>query len=147
MARAVRSAVEVKIGVVAADEREGDRRRLLNLGHTLGHALETVIGLGKLRHGDAVGHGMLFATALAERRGLASEVAGRIRALVGRLDLATLPDLEPGLILKAIERDKKARESGVAWVLPTEIGGAEVVELSSGLVEYELASFLKVSVE
>ena len=143
LARAVERAVSVKIAMVAADEREGDRRRLLNLGHTLGHALETVVGHGKLRHGDAVGHGMLFATTLAEARGLASEDADRIRALLGRLGMAQLPSLKMAPILEAIRRDKKARESGLAWVLPLAIGRAEIADISELTVEKQLASFLK----
>lgn len=147
LAQAVRSAVVVKVALVAADEREGDQRRLLNLGHTLGHALETVVGHGKLRHGDAVGHGMLFAAILAEARGLASRDATRIRALLERLDLALLPDLTSAPVLEAIRRDKKARESGLGWVLPLGIGRAEVAEIPTASVESQLASFLKGSVE
>ncbi len=143
LARAVERAVSVKVAMVAADEREGDRRRLLNLGHTLGHALETVVGHGRLRHGDAVGHGMLFATTLAEARGLASEDADRIRALLGRLGMAQLPSLKMAPILEAIRRDKKARESGLAWVLPLAIGRAEIADISELTVEKHLASFLK----
>ncbi|MCP4201393.1 MAG: 3-dehydroquinate synthase [bacterium] len=142
LARAVRSAVEVKVEVVAADEREGDQRRLLNLGHTLGHALETVVGHGKLRHGDAVGHGLMFAVALAEQRDLAPEDARRIRVLLDRLELPELPDLTPASVLEAMQRDKKARESGLGWVLPLGIGCAEVVVIPMASVERQLASFL-----
>ncbi len=147
LARVVRSAVAVKVGVVAEDEREGDRRRILNLGHTLGHALETVVGHGKLRHGDAVGHGMLFAVALAEARGLAPEDAIRIRTLLGRLKLPILPDLPLSSVVEAMRRDKKARESGLGWVLPLGIGRADIAEIPADSVERQLASFLQGSIE
>ncbi len=147
LTRAVRRAVSVKVAVVAADEREGDCRRLLNLGHTLGHALETVVGHGKIRHGDAVGHGMLFATSLAEARALPSEDADRIRSLLVRIGLAQLPSLNMVPILEAIRRDKKSRESGLAWVLPVAIGRAEITDISEAVVEQQLASFLEGCVE
>jgi len=139
---AIARAVAVKVDVVSSDEREGDRRRLLNLGHTLGHALETVVGHGRLRHGDAVGHGMLFAITLAQSRGLAPAEAGRMRDLIDRLAPLQLSDLDPAALATAIGRDKKARESGVSWVLPLEIGRAEVAELSQATVTEELASFI-----
>ena len=62
-----------------ADRAEGGQRRLLNFGHTLGHALEAALDYRHLRHGEAVGYGMLFALRLAERRGLDSEEAERLR--------------------------------------------------------------------
>lgn len=147
LAQAVAEAVAVKVAVVAADEREGDRRRLLNLGHTLGHALETVVGHGTLRHGDAVGHGMLFAVSLAVSRGLTPDDATRIRSLLNRLQPAPLPDLDSDAVLEVIRRDKKARESGVTWVLPLAIGRAELIEISEATVKDQLASFLERPVE
>jgi 3-dehydroquinate synthase len=147
LAQAVQRTAAVKIGIVAADEREGDRRRLLNLGHTLGHALETVVGHGELAHGDAVGYGLLFATVLGERNQLAGPDAERIRRLLGRMGLPRLAGLEARALSEVMARDKKARESGLAWVLPVAIGGAEVVELARGAVDHELASFLEGSVE
>ena len=70
LAPVVAGAVAAKIAVVEDDPREADRRRLLNFGHTLGHALEAALGYTGLRHGEAVAHGMRFALRLARRRGL-----------------------------------------------------------------------------
>lgn len=147
LAQAIERTAAIKVAIVAADEQEGDRRRLLNLGHTLGHALETSAGHGRLRHGDAVGHGLLFATELARRQGLEAGPAKRIRALLGRMRLPQLADLPLQAVAQAMGRDKKARESGLAWVLPLAIGRAEVVEIPKATVDKELASFLKASVE
>lgn len=145
---AVEAAVAVKVSVVESDERESDRRRLLNLGHTLGHALETVVGHGKLGHGDAVGHGMLFAIRLAERRGLSGPDAERMRALIGRMAPTALPKLDPADLERAMTRDKKARETGLPWVLPTRIGAARVVDdVSRAEVLDSLAVFLTGSIQ
>lgn len=143
LAEAVAGAVEAKRGVVEEDPEEKDRRRLLNFGHTLAHALETALGYGALRHGEAVGHGMLFALRLARRRGLADDAATRIETLVRRLDLPAVPAVARDEVLAAMHRDKKARESGLAWVLPTALGRASVVEdVSWSEVEADLDAFL-----
>jgi 3-dehydroquinate synthase len=85
--RTVLESLRIKAAVVEADEREAGARRVLNLGHTLGHALETVTGVA---HGEAVGAGLVFAARLSVRRGhLAAREADRITALVGRLGLPT----------------------------------------------------------
>ena len=109
--------VAIKAAVVAADEREGDRRMVLNYGHTLAHALEaaafddTTGGPG-LRHGEAVAIGLIFAARLAERLGRID--AARVdlhRAVVAGFDLSTdLPaDADPGVLLSFMARDKKAQ--------------------------------------
>ena len=93
LAPVVAAAVRAKIGVVEADPAEGDRRRLLNFGHTLGHALEAAGAYSALRHGEAVAYGMLFALRLAVRRGMEPGLAERLGALVGRFDLPPLPEV------------------------------------------------------
>ncbi|HEX9941805.1 MAG TPA: 3-dehydroquinate synthase [Thermoanaerobaculia bacterium] len=118
----VRAAAAAKIGVVERDPTEQGDRRLLNFGHTLGHAIESACGYAGLRHGEAVGYGILFALRLAVRRGLSPQVAERIHALIRRLDLPRLPQLDPGELMAAMARDKKARESGLVWVLPRSLG-------------------------
>ncbi len=76
-----------KLAVVAADERDGGRRQVLNLGHTVGHALEVSLGYGTLRHGEAVGLGLLAALRLS---GL-SDLRGQVEALLGDAGLPTRP--------------------------------------------------------
>jgi 3-dehydroquinate synthase len=141
----VAAAAAAKIGVVERDPDERGDRRLLNFGHTLGHAIESACGYAGLRHGEAVGYGILFALRLAVRRGpgLDPAVAERIRALLQRFGLPPLPELEPGTLMDLMARDKKARESGLVWVLPTRLGeGRMVQDVPPAEVEAELRSFL-----
>jgi 3-dehydroquinate synthase len=136
----VAAAAAAKIGVVERDPTEQGDRRLLNFGHTLGHALESVGGYRGLRHGEAVGYGLLFALRLALRRGLDPEVAERLRALIRRLALPPLPALEPAALLAAMGRDKKARESGLVWVLPRALGEGW---MAGGIPDHEVLAQLR----
>jgi 3-dehydroquinate synthase len=126
---AVAAACRIKAGIVAGDEREADRRRLLNFGHTVGHALETVTAYRRFTHGEAVGWGMAAAAWIASARGLLDE-AGRAALLAGIDGLGRRPpiaDLPADDILAALARDKKSSQGRVPFVLPTRIG-AVVVE-------------------
>ncbi|WP_445150228.1 bifunctional shikimate kinase/3-dehydroquinate synthase [Baekduia sp. Peel2402] len=100
-----------KLEVVAADERDGGRRQVLNLGHTIGHALEVELGYGTLRHGEAVGLGLLAALRLS---GL-SDLRGQVEALLGDAGLPTTLDasfgVDPDAILAATRRDKKRTDT------------------------------------
>ncbi|HUO86718.1 MAG TPA: 3-dehydroquinate synthase family protein, partial [Thermoanaerobaculia bacterium] len=123
LAPVVAAAAAAKIGVVERDPDERDERRVLNLGHTLGHALESALAYRGLRHGEAVAYGLLFALRLAETRGYErAEPAlfARTRRLVGALGLPPLPaeGLDAGHLVDLATRDKKARRSGMVWVLP-----------------------------
>jgi 3-dehydroquinate synthase len=132
-----------KIAVVESDPEERGGRRLLNFGHTLGHAIETVLGYRGLRHGEAVAYGMLFALRLAASRDLPAADAGRLRSLLARLGLPALPPLAPGDLQEAMLRDKKARESGLVWVLPAHLGeGRTVADVTPEEVARELPGFL-----
>lgn len=135
----VAGAAAAKIGVVERDPDEQGDRRLLNFGHTLGHAIETSCGYAGLRHGEAVGYGILFALRLAERRGLDRAFSGRLRALLARLGLPPLPALDPAELISHMARDKKARESGLVWVLPAALGEGRMV---SGIPWEEVAAEL-----
>ncbi|MFM7171002.1 MAG: 3-dehydroquinate synthase [Cyanobium sp.] len=113
-----------KAKVVAADEREGGLRAVLNYGHTLGHVVETLTGYTTYLHGEAVGLGMLMAGTIARRMALwdADEEA-RQRALVAAAGLPLqLPPLDPEAVLLTLQSDKKVRQGLVRFVLPTAIG-------------------------
>jgi len=139
----VAASAAAKLGVVASDPKEDGRRRLLNFGHTLGHAIETVLGYSGLRHGEAVGHGLLFALRLAERRGLERPAADRLRRLLARFGLPPLPELEPAALIEAMAKDKKATEGGLVWVLPARLGeGVMVRDVGRAELESELEAFL-----
>jgi len=120
----VARAVAVKADVVEADEREAGRRAALNLGHTVGHALEAVTGYRRFLHGEAVAWGLLAVAELSLRRGLLSpDAAGRLRTAVAAVgSLPPVADLSTEEILDHLARDKKRDDGGVAWVLPTDEG-------------------------
>lgn len=140
----VAAAAAAKIGVVQRDPVEKGERKLLNFGHTLGHALEAELGYQGLRHGEAVAYGILFALRLAVRRGLDPAVADRMRELLGRFELPSLPALDAAALVEHMKKDKKARETGLAWVLPAALGQGEIVEgLGYDEVEGRLRGFLR----
>jgi 3-dehydroquinate synthase len=139
----VAAAAAAKIGVVERDPTEQGDRRLLNFGHTLGHAVESACGYSGLRHGEAVAYGMLFADRLAVRQGFDPGLAERLRALLARFGLPPLPRVEPEELISLMARDKKARESGLVWVLPVAPGEGRMVEgIGMDTVREELAGFL-----
>ena len=111
----VLACARTKLAVVAADERDAGRRQTLNRGHTVGHAIETVTGYRRYRHGEAVGLGLLAALSLSVQPVLREEVAEVLEAhgLPTRLD----PDVDPDAVLAATERDKKRRGGRVGFVL------------------------------
>jgi 5-deoxy-5-amino-3-dehydroquinate synthase len=133
---AVAACVACKAEIVGADERESGRRALLNYGHTLAHALETV-GRYDLRHGEAVGIGLVFAARLAWRLGRVDEerVAEHSR-LVASYDLPTRlpPDADPGQLLTVMRRDKKAAGGQLTFVLDGPSGLAVVPGIDPELV-------------
>jgi 3-dehydroquinate synthase len=113
---------------VTQDEREGGLRRVLNLGHTIGHALEAVTRYRRFTHGEAVGWGMIGAAAIAQQRGLLPAGAGpAIADAVDRIGpRPAVSDLRTPQVLDALARDKKARAGRVPFVLPTAIGRVEI---------------------
>lgn len=123
LAPVVAAAAAAKCRVVEEDAEEAGLRKVLNYGHTLGHAIEGVLGYSGLRHGEAVAYGMLFAIRLAERRGLVREHGERLERLFERFELPELPKLEPEALWAFMTRDKKATEAGISWVLPTSPDG------------------------
>ena len=103
-----------KLGVVAADERDGGRRQVLNLGHTVGHAIETVTGYSRLRHGEAVGLGLLAALRLSG----ADELRAQVRELLAAAGLPVVIDgIDVDDVLAATHLDKKRVGAEVPFVL------------------------------
>lgn len=122
--RLVQRSVEIKVGVVAQDEREGGVRKILNFGHTIAHAIEHVTGYG-VPHGDAVAIGMVVEATLAERIGLAAP--GLADTIATVCDAAGLPvrlpaGLDPAEIVVGTRSDKKTRGGVVEYALPTRLG-------------------------
>jgi 3-dehydroquinate synthase len=121
---AIATACRIKADVVERDEREGELRYVLNLGHTIGHALEAVTRYRRYTHGEAVGWGLIGAAWIARHRGLLDETAyDAIATAVDRLGARPrISDLAPADLLEAISHDKKARAGRVPFVLPSAIG-------------------------
>jgi len=123
----IAESVKLKASVVSADEKENGLRRLLNFGHTIGHALEAETGYRGLLHGEAVAWGMIAAAHIAEITGKTDPAtAERIQGAV--LGLGSLPPLEirSRNILQRLQADKKTRDGVVHLVLPRQIGKVEV---------------------
>jgi 3-dehydroquinate synthase len=117
-----------KARVVAADEREGGLRAILNYGHTIGHVIEALCGYGTYLHGEAVGLGMLAAGDIACAMGLwSAQEQARQRALINAAGLPlVMPALEPAAVLDCLQGDKKVRDGRVRFVLPTSIGAVVI---------------------
>jgi shikimate kinase/3-dehydroquinate synthase len=127
--RTILACVRTKLAVVAADERDGGRRQVLNLGHTVGHAIETVSGYARYRHGEAVGLGLLAALRLSGQ----DDLRRRVRELLIARGLPVgIGDVSPDLVLAVIAHDKKRVGARVPFVLVREPGevshGCEVTE-------------------
>jgi 3-dehydroquinate synthase len=123
----IAESVRLKAEVVSSDEREGGLRRVLNFGHTIGHALEAESVYRRFLHGEAVAWGMIAATHIAAATGrIEKSVAQRISAAV--LGFGKLPKVEARSrdILRLLQGDKKTRSGVVHFVLPREIGQVEI---------------------
>jgi len=126
--RVISASVKVKAEVVAADERESGLRRILNFGHTLGHALEAETGYRRVLHGEAVAWGMLAATIIAEESGrLEKATARRIIAAVQGYAMWPRFDASARNILRRLAHDKKTLNGVVHFVLPTSVGSVDIV--------------------
>ena len=126
--RLLERSAAAKARVVAADEREGGLRAILNYGHTLGHVVENLSGYGTWLHGEAVGMGMLAAGDIAVAMGLWSQKdQDRQRRLVAAAGLPMAwPDLDPEAVLTSLQADKKVRRGKVRFVLPTGVGSVTI---------------------
>jgi 3-dehydroquinate synthase len=132
----------IKAQVVSADERESGLRRVLNFGHTVGHALEAVTRYRRYRHGEAIALGMLAAADLGVARGaLADRERQALAQLIAQLGpLPTVSDLRTDEILDAIRRDKKVINGRLHFVLAIEVGATMTVD---DVTEDELRDVLK----
>ena len=112
--RAILACALTKLAVVAEDERDAGRRQVLNLGHTVGHAIETASGYARYRHGEAVGLGLLAALRLSGQETLRAQVR---ELLLARSLPVTLTGVSPDAVIEAIARDKKRVGDRVPFVL------------------------------
>jgi len=126
---AIKRSCELKADVVAADEREGGLRAILNLGHTFGHAIETAMGYGHWLHGEAVSVGMVMAVDLSVRMGwIGADVAERTRALLAaaNLPLVSPNEMTDAQFIALMSVDKKVIDKSLRLVLLNALGKAVV---------------------
>ena len=127
----VKRSCEIKAQVVAEDEQESDRRRILNYGHTIGHALESLGGYRSLIHGEAVGIGLVLEADLARYQGYCdSETVDRIRSVVLAAGLSDrVTTRSSGKVWTAMQHDKKVSQGKVVGVWPESIGRVRIAPL------------------
>jgi 3-dehydroquinate synthase len=142
----IASKVRIKAEVVSADEREGDLRRILNFGHTIGHALEAETKYERFLHGEAVAFGMNAATRLAVKAaGLAESEAERIIRLVDSYGpIPPLTGIEAEQLAARLRSDKKTLQGKVHFVLPVHIGEVRVI---SGIPEPAILAAIEESLQ
>ncbi|MEB3158566.1 MAG: 3-dehydroquinate synthase [Synechococcus sp.] len=124
----LKRSAQAKADVVAADEREGGRRAILNYGHTFGHVVENLTGYGTWLHGEAVAIGMVAVAELAVQRGDWTRAeADRQRSLIQKTGLPTVwPPLDEQAVLTTLQGDKKVQDGTVRFVLPNAIGAVSI---------------------
>ena len=125
----IKRSCEIKAEVVSKDEREAGLRAILNYGHTVGHALETVTGYKKYLHGEAVAIGMHIEAKLSQAQGLISaKQVNRIKKLIESYDLPTeIPeDVELNSLFDVMQIDKKTVSGELNFILPEKIGSVKI---------------------
>ncbi len=136
MENVIYACLEVKKNVVEKDEKEKGERRVLNFGHTLGHALEKVTGIS---HGSGVSIGMMFAAGLSVKRNLLAEGdAIRLRNVLISLGLPVTINCEKSKLKEAIHKDKKREGRGIHFILLKSIGKPVIQEIGMDELEEEI---------
>ncbi len=137
---------KVKADIVAKDEREGNLRRILNFGHTIGHALETHFGFDSLRHGEAVAYGMLAAGKLSVEFGkLKIEELDFLNQIIEKLPLPVLPKFDPATIVKIMQSDKKVKDGKIQFVLLDALGKTKIMEEIKAAAIIEVLNSMQIS--
>jgi 3-dehydroquinate synthase len=139
---AIVESCRIKADVVTKDERESGLRRILNFGHTVGHALEAVTKYRRFRHGEAIAYGMLAAADLAVARGALAETERQaVAALIAQLGpLPQVGDLSITEVLEAVRRDKKVVHGTLHFVIAIAIGATMTID---DVTEEELVAVLR----
>jgi 3-dehydroquinate synthase len=143
MEKVVSRSAEIKAGIVQKDEFDTGLRNILNCGHTVGHAVESVSGL-KFWHGEAVAVGMLVEAAVSKEMGILNEdELKRIKTVIGKAGLPVrLPALDTGELIGAMRHDKKNIGGRIRFVLPEKIGEVTVTDdVDLSLVEKVLGDW------
>ncbi|AEA59043.1 3-dehydroquinate synthase [Burkholderia gladioli] len=142
LTEAVKRSCEIKASVVAADEREGGLRAILNFGHTFGHAIEAGLGYGEWLHGEAVGCGMVMAADLSVRLGRLDDAARRrLDRVIAAAHLPVrAPDLGAARYVELMQVDKKAEAGAIKFIVLDGLGTAAITAAPDEIVEATLAA-------
>lgn len=126
----VERSCEIKAEVVGQDEKEKGLRAILNFGHTIGHAIETVTGYNRYLHGEAVSIGMVYASKLGHIMGLCDkDVYKRLEMLCRQIGLQTsMPELNFDALMDVMQRDKKVVNGKIRFIIPAGIGKVEIID-------------------
>lgn len=140
---------KVKATVVSQDERENDLRAILNLGHTIGHALEAVAQYNEFLHGEAISIGMLGAAQLAVRLGYDASIYTETKRILTKFGLPTaIPEhMSVDSIMSAMMHDKKFKEGTMVFIVPVAIGKVEIMKNISAELVREIVAELKEATE
>jgi len=139
--KVVSRSAEIKAGIVEEDELDLGLRNILNCGHTVGHAVESVSEL-KVWHGEAVAIGMLVEARISNKLGrLDQKEVSRLKSLITRVGLPTeIPGFGIEKLVQAMKRDKKVLQGKIRFALPESIGSVFITdEVSPSLIEETLA--------
>lgn len=138
---------QAKADVVSQDEKEAGLRAILNYGHTIGHAIESLTDYQEYVHGEAVALGMVAAGEIAIQMGAWKDAAGnRQNKLIAKAGLPTKvsADIQVKDVLEAIKNDKKVKSGKVRFILPTKIGAVKITDkVSSDVVKESVLSLLE----
>lgn len=136
---------QAKAHVVSKDEKEAGLRAILNYGHTIGHAVESLTGYRLINHGEGVAIGMVAAGQIAVELGLWDQAdADRQRLLIQKTGLPTqLPELPSDQIITALQTDKKVLSGKVRFVLPTQIGSVIVTDQADTRLIHEVLQAMR----
>jgi len=147
LASIIAECCQIKAEVVAKDEKEDEYRMILNLGHTVGHALEAVTNYQQYTHGEAVGLGMIAAAQIALEKEMFSEAEKtRLTGLLQNIDLpTTFPSIDMDVLIQAIYRDKKTQDEKLTFVLPTAIGKVDIIrDVEESLVRKAIKGLVEI---
>ncbi len=143
----IRLSCQAKADVVTKDEKEANLRAILNYGHTIGHAIESLTGYQTINHGEAVAMGMIAAGQIAVNLQMWTQTdLERQNRLIEKAGLPTKlpPDLDLGAIIESLQTDKKVKDSKVRFILPQKIGTVTITEqVTPGVIRSSLAGNLK----
>ena len=134
----INKCVDWKNKIVLSDEREQGKRKLLNFGHTAGHAFET---LTKIPHGQAVGLGMLVACSLSKESGLKSNVQNKLKEVLNNYNLPTNINSNIDALMDIITMDKKRSDDGIDFVLLKELGIPYIKNTSLSAIRAAIETF------